>query len=150
MTLLTQKQILFIEELIVIQYDVTGEVMVSQIKNGNRNKKFRKLLPTLLGLNQGLIEIEKPIHIPNGLRVNINIHMNDNMNNELKNIEKLLLKSIKNGQLADTMMESWDLDQIPMISNLKCFAKDSKQKARAKTQNKVKQTIELQNETGNE
>eukprot|EP01084_Bolivina_argentea_P275640 470118_1 len=134
-SMVVEKQILFNQDLIIISFNVYGGAVISKSEYcKNRVLKLRKRLANILGLNKELIEIIRPKNIPNGLMVQANIHLNVNDENETY-LEDLMKTAIKNGQLAQSVMNSWLLKSVPSVGNLIYKIESSKMKQRLNTMN---------------
>eukprot|EP01084_Bolivina_argentea_P189814 326343_1 len=136
------KQILYDQESIMIEYDVTGQVIVLNRKNANRTWKLNQQLAIILGQNKNIIDIERPHTIPGGVQVHLNIHIIDNTGHQKDNLEQIMQKAISNGQIAETMKNSWNLRGVPMISNLNCWTKSSKRKTKGFSANILSNVID--------
>ena len=136
-SMFVQKQILFNQDLVMIEFDVTGASLVAKGDQcRNIIKKLHDQLATILGLSKGLVEVIRPNNIPNGLRVHLNIHIVDEDNqgqNIIDRFENILNEAVQTGQLQSTLKSCWKLDQLPTVSNLSVSTKDSKKKERLHT-----------------
>merc|ERR1712176_932263 len=78
----------------------------------------------------------RPSHIPNGVRLRINIHVRDGEAEDVAGGERALCDrfedifqgAIRSGQLVSALKKCWALATLPELSNLSVFAVDSKKK----------------------
>ena len=113
------------QTVIIIEFEVKGQIIVSNERNTNRAKKLKEQLGSILGINKDLIDLERPQKIPGGVKVRLNIQMNADQAGKHK-LQELINKAMQNEQLSDTVKEAWKLTMKPNVKNLKCKEKDSK------------------------
>ena len=125
MSRITQKDILDSQGCGIIKFDVTGSVSNRIDECRNKTKIICKKISDILGLDETLIEIQRPRKIPNGLTMIINIHLNHIQNRRI-NYEKALMDLNQNGSLTEILKMSWDLKTIPIVSSFEFQVKESK------------------------
>ena len=59
MSMCVTKQILYDQDAIIIEYEVRGQMMVSNTKNANRAWKLHEQLGKVLGLDKDLIDLQR-------------------------------------------------------------------------------------------
>ena len=67
----------------------------------------------------------QPQQIPNGLLINMNIFLSHTKIIDT-NCEKIINDSNNCGEFAEIIKESWNLSDIPIISNIVCHQKSVK------------------------
>eukprot|EP01084_Bolivina_argentea_P089696 161791_1 len=73
----------------------------------------------------------RPIQIPNGVRLHLNIYINNyNAEGMDSNYEKLITDAKNSGQLSNFIQYSWGLTDIPVIGNIEYKHHESKDKIR--------------------
>ena len=60
MSMCVTKQIIYDQDVVTIEYEVTGKVIVSKLKHTNRAWKLHEQLASILGINKDLIDLERP------------------------------------------------------------------------------------------
>ena len=115
-----------------IKFDVKGSTISSNFRNyRNHVTKMRYEICGILGLHENLVEITKPMQIPNGLQINLNLYINNTKAIDL-NPEKIMNNANNSGQLAKIIKNAWELSEMPLISNI--FYKKNESKARRKNE----------------
>eukprot|EP01083_Nonionella_stella_P083952 232214_1 len=138
LSMLIHKQILFDQDLVIVSFDVTGSCVVAKGDHcRNVTRPLQKQLCTILGLDKGLVEMVRPYNIPNGVKVQLNIHVRDenhdtdsNRHNLCYTCERIMSSAIEGGQLQSSCLDCWGLHCAPGVSNLSVRTKDSKKKTR--------------------
>ena len=124
-SILTRKSVLRAAGHYEIKFDVTG---LSNIKKcRNLVKDIKNALAISFGLDPSLFEILRPMQIPKGLQLSIDIRMNNVQQIDM-NIIEMMNKLNESGQLAKILQQSWTLKKIPSISNIKCHYNQSQQR----------------------
>ena len=125
MSMFITRRILYDQDITTIEYDVTGQMIVSKMNHTNRKWKLQEQLASIMGINKDLIDLERPQKIPGGVRVRLNIQINVDKD-EQNNLIDLISGAQRSGQLANTMKDAWSLSSVPAIRNLKSKQKESK------------------------
>ena len=124
-TFVSQGQIVRSQDYASIEFDVTGNsIMVNKKKCRNRIQSIQSGISSLLGLDESLLEVMRPMTIKKGLKVNINIFINNAASIDM-NIENDINKAQRSGEMADIIKTAWDLGSVPIISNVKYQKHDS-------------------------
>ena len=121
-SILTRKSVLRAAGHYEIKFDITG---LSNIKKcRNLVKDIEKALATSFGLDPSLFEISRPMQIPKGLQLSIDIRMNNVQQIDM-NIVEMMKELNESGELAKILQQSWTLKELPSISNIKCHYNQS-------------------------
>jgi len=133
-SLFVQKQILFDQDLVMIEFDVCSSAVATKEEAcKNMVHGLGKRLSAIVGVDKGLVEILRPTNIPNGLRVHLNIHVVDDDEedqNKCEEFETVMIDALKSGQVQASFRDCWELNSVPIVSNLSVDTKDSKKKIR--------------------
>ena len=137
-SMVTQRRILNNAGHGIVTFDVTGSMIVANAtKYRIQTKRIRNQIASLLGLKNEVIEITRPNKIPNGLKMNINIHLNHIHGRDI-NYEQLLIKCQQSGRLAEIFKTEWHLPMIPNVSSIDFKVQESKVKLKNTVPIKVK------------
>ena len=99
-SIITQKNILYQQNHVNIQIDVTGSIIQSNIKIcKTKMSKMTKDIALLFDIDYKLIEIVPPSTISNGVRLNINICISHSRSIDL-NGKKIINDAKNSGKLA--------------------------------------------------
>ena len=126
-SMITAKQILNSQGYGIVIFDVnlTASMYDKLSEYQHKTKKFSKLLSTALGLDEHLIEIEKPQKIPQGLKITIKIHLNHIKSRDI-DYQKLLNNLHENGKISGLLKHVWDLNENLNISSFQFKMQESK------------------------
>merc|ERR1712228_407685 len=84
-----------------------------QKKHRNKFKKIQATFAGEFGLNADLVEIMKPTPIENGFKVKMFIFVNN-----VRSIDQRFARKMENTtNIAEIMMDCWNLESLPTISN---------------------------------
>ena len=126
MSMISQRNISKSRDYISVELDVKGNVIITNMKKCRNEKCELELqISSLLGINKNLVEVTRPQQIQKGLRIKINLKINYVKSIDM-NIERDLNDAKQTGELAEILKASWRLNQVPMISTIKCNKYDSK------------------------
>merc|ERR1712228_432795 len=98
-----------------ISFDVTGSMVTAEDESGDRHKhrnKFKKIQASFageFGLSADLLEIMKPTPVKNGFKVKIFVFVGNERSIDQRFAQKM--------NLAEIMMDCWNLYSLPTISN---------------------------------
>jgi len=117
--MLTEKRIMNDQSIAVVQFSVcSDEVMVNMYRLKRRVFKIRDQLAGILGLNEPkLVEMQKPMALPGGLRVTFYIWL-EQVDTRLVDYEKVLTEAVGSGRVVKIVQSAWDLNQVPTVSDL--------------------------------
>ena len=135
-SIMTTKEILDSQGYAVVKFDVTGSVSQRCDECRNKTKKIGILLSNSLGLDKGLLEVQRPRKIPNGLQMILEIHLNHIKSRNI-DYEKKLIGLYKNGELAEMLKTSWDLQIMPTISSFEFKVEESRNRQKGAVTIKV-------------
>ena len=101
-----------------VHFDITSSGRgINSRRHRNRINEIRKEIAAILALDRSAVLIERPFPIRHGLRMNINIYVNQSSCDKQRNIGEIMRYFIENGDVAVIIKESWNLKEIPVISN---------------------------------
>eukprot|EP01084_Bolivina_argentea_P176631 305604_1 len=127
-SMVAQRNITRSRDYVSIQYNVTGISIIGQThKHRNKIKQIRNHISSILGINRELIEIQRPIEIPKGLEIHVNIYVNHTKAIDT-NFEKVIHESQRSGELGEIMKNAWSLSSVPLINNIKYEKYESKER----------------------
>ena len=133
---MTTKQILDSQGYGIVKFDATGSVSKRCDECSNKTRKIARSIQNSLGLNKGLIEIQRPREIPHGLQLTLNIHLNHIQSRDI-DYKKELNDLYQNGELAEILKTSWDLQIAPRISSFEFKVQESKNRQRGAVEIKL-------------
>ena len=113
---------------LVITFDVIAQNEIINVEVcQHRVGKIKKTLAVILGINKNLIEIQKPDPVPHGLQIVVNISMTDTHHDfESRNFKGLIVEAQENNTLQKLFQETWDLKNLPNVTNVNCVKIKSK------------------------
>ena len=125
-SMVTEKKILNSQGYAMVEFEVTGPSISSNTHQFRNNiKQIRNEISNILGVNERLIEIIKPMKIPHGLRFTINIHLN-RISVRDNDYPKLFAEAQIDGSLAEIFQNSWNLQDPPKVSHIEFRVNESK------------------------
>ena len=128
LTMISQRKIARGRDYVSIEFDVTGASLIAKKKSCKlRVKGIRNGISSLLGIDESLLEVTKPMTIKKGLRVTTNIYINNTKAIDMS-IEKDMNEAQQSGELAEIIKEAWDLSAIPNVSEVKYIIHESKER----------------------
>eukprot|EP01083_Nonionella_stella_P250876 866219_1 len=108
------------QEYTVITMAVIGKSVVTKAEQCKRRVfRLRQEISSLIGLDYRLIEILKPRTIAKGLQIEIHLYV-DNEESRKSEYDRLLKDALRDGELAQVVMDSWALSDVPVVSSLDC------------------------------
>eukprot|EP01084_Bolivina_argentea_P301772 520705_1 len=148
-SMITEKQILNSCGYAMVEFEVTGTSVIQKTDQcKNQVRIIRGQISSILGLNQQVIEIMRPIIVPNGLKLTIYIHLN-HIESRSIDYKMLLNQCQQNGQLAGIIQNSWKLQSIPIISKIKFNVEESKDRQNSTVSIRVQSEIQQHNNLNN-
>eukprot|EP01084_Bolivina_argentea_P089697 161793_1 len=131
---ITARKLVYSQAYSSIEFTITSAGIAANAKQcRNRVNQIRDQICGILGLRENLklLEIMRPIQIPNGVRLHLNIYINNyNAEGMDSNYEKLITDAKNSGQLSNFIQYSWGLTDIPVIGNIEYKHHESKDKIR--------------------
>eukprot|EP01084_Bolivina_argentea_P279182 477264_1 len=114
---LQQKQIIKSQDYAEISFHVTG-MKANEMENAkNIVKDLRLHIAAKIGVDKVLLEIIKPIQLPNNtLNVICYVHVGQ-ITAVTQNYQQLIQNAYNSGELARFVQKSWKLSQTPIICN---------------------------------
>ena len=112
------KQLIQSQDYYSIEFDITGPSIAADFrKHRNNVKKIRYQVSGILGLHENLVEIVRPTQIANGLKIHINLYINRTTSID-KNPKQMIMKANDSEQLPNSIKNTWELSEVPTISNI--------------------------------
>ena len=156
---ITTKRIYNSQDYIQIRFDATGQCIIENARKcRNRFKAMRSAIAIrVFGINDKLIEIQRPYFVKNGLRISMNISVtkalgditsHDPKPNKKpramdKKYQELLDEAKNSGQLHEIIKMAWKLPCVPIITNAQCKYVESKDKIKEQKRNDASSAIPL-------
>ena len=107
LAMLAQRSIVRARDYVSVEFDVKGEIIVSNMsKCKNQKNELQLQMSSLVGIEKKLIEVMRPKQIKQGLRFTINFFVSNTRAIDM-NIENDINKAQTTGELADIMKKSW-------------------------------------------
>eukprot|EP01083_Nonionella_stella_P191748 709484_1 len=133
-TIYTQKRIIYMQQAVCIQFDVTGtSIAKHSAKLRNRFHGIQREISKLLGVDKAVIEVIRPMIIANGIRIMLLIKVDGDVNEHLVRFKTTMHDSDDtNNALFYAVKNGWDLEAVNddrgvQISDIQLSAKESKQ-----------------------
>ena len=124
--MISQRKIARVRDYVSIEFDVTGASLIAKKKSCKlRVKGIRNGISSLLGIDESLLEVTKPMTIKKGLKVTTNIYINNTKAIDMS-IEKDMNDAQQSGELAEIIKEAWRLSAIPAVSKVEYMMHESK------------------------
>eukprot|EP01084_Bolivina_argentea_P269735 458490_1 len=115
-----EKSLINSQQYTKITMNISSGSVVKQSRKCKRVvKSIKQGIASLIGLDNHIIDVLKPITIPNGLRLEIHLYI-DNQQSKDRKYDDLFQEIIQNGSLGQLIFESWKLESVPAILSLKC------------------------------
>ena len=105
---------------------IAFDVKSPMIGDSHRHKirEIRGGIASILGLSPRLIELTRPYPVQKGLRIKINAYINHTKYIDM-NLENIMIASMRSGEIAKIVQNAWNLQEVPLIGNLKVTKCDS-------------------------
>ena len=124
----SQKNIVRSQDFVTVEFDVLGRsIMANKQKCKNRVIAIQNSIAGLLGLDESLLEVMRPVTIKKGLKVRINIYINNATAIDM-NIDKDIHEAEQSGEIAEIVKSAWDLDEVPTVLNVKYDKHESEER----------------------
>ena len=121
----TAKSLINFQDYNSIEFDANGSMIAPKIRKCRNNINNSKTDGVVFGIDENLVEISRPRAIQNGVKLHMNVYI-DNVKAIDMDIQKVVNDAKDSGQLAQLLKESWKLDGVPIIENVKCEMHESK------------------------
>ena len=123
LSVITQRKIYKSQEYIEITFDITGNAIANKSKYcKGRMRGIKQFLTITLGVDNNALELQKPMNIPNGLRIRSHIAglFDKSAGNPMDKSWKLINESVNNGTLLNVVKDEWKLSSFVIIANIQC------------------------------
>ena len=112
----TQREIAKSTGWVSVQFRVTGNG-VNQNGNRMRYRQIQQEFAAILEIDKSLIGMARPMIVLHGLKMEMSIYLNHTQSIDM-NIQETLQRHIGSGVIAKIFKKSWNLQNVPIVSNL--------------------------------
>merc|ERR1712228_650900 len=125
LSMFMERSLIKSQEHTLISIDVCGQAMNYRKCKGRVNG-IKKAISSMIGVDEGLMEMMKIETIQKGLRIKIDLAVTNETSKKEKYSE-ILEKVQMNGSLAKMISDCWKLNNVPNVTSVKCRDFESRQ-----------------------